>query len=240
MLIRDKLEIVSFEVHEANERSKAESVARDQLLQQIQQYVVVMQDSAKEFLQNAKDTHIRSDTRLSDLSQSLVAADASLTTPSFDVNSGGEETEAIRQAQPKLSPATLERLEQSRAEFDRFVKSSRFSSANSSRFSPAKGSHFTSEESTSSILDGTMTWEDILRPAESRMTKANKSRLAGWADNLRSLTISGTFGGSPEYDALMSGSLKIIVSAVAQHEVRRSALHITNKENVRSLRREGA
>ena len=71
--MRDKLEVVSSEVHQVRNTYEAEAADRRLFLLRIQQYMTELQRGTSAYLQLAHEANIRSDARLGDLADSLAA-----------------------------------------------------------------------------------------------------------------------------------------------------------------------
>ena len=72
-MLRQKLEVVSLEVHELHQSHVTEVRDRQQFLTTLQQYIVDLQRGTSSYLQLANEAHIRSDSRLNNMAESLAA-----------------------------------------------------------------------------------------------------------------------------------------------------------------------
>ena len=79
--LRQKLEVVGIEVHEVHQQYQAEATERHQFLDKLEQYLSVLQKGTAQYLQLANEAHIRSEARLSDVTESLAS---DLSSASYD------------------------------------------------------------------------------------------------------------------------------------------------------------
>ncbi len=79
--MRDKLESISLDIREINAAKEAEKAEREKFLSNLQQLTTIFQKRTSSFIQLAADLHIRSDTRLIDLSKSLATESSTKSQP---------------------------------------------------------------------------------------------------------------------------------------------------------------
>ena len=80
-MMRQQLASISLDVREINAAKEAEKAEREKFLSNLQQLTTVFQKRTSSFIQFAADLHIRSDTRLIDLTESLATKSSTRSQP---------------------------------------------------------------------------------------------------------------------------------------------------------------